>query len=98
MATLSRIDHAQATTNPERAFRAPEDVVKEVGLTRGEKIGLLERWGLTVQRRLDSAAEGMAPEPSPEGGPQGAPVDDDAELLRQIELALEQVRRRDEAR
>jgi hypothetical protein len=92
MGTLSHIDQSRAKNNPEQVFSRPEDVVDEVGLTRGEKIALLVRWAQTVQRRLDSAAEGMAPEPDPRPGAAGETVDDDAELLRRIEIVTERLR------
>jgi hypothetical protein len=101
MGTVSRLDHDKARNNPEAVFERPEDLSAEVGLTRGEKIAALKRWQGAVQRRLDSADEGMgqnwrqnrAVGTHASGASGDAPeppdkADLDAELARRIDIEL----------
>jgi hypothetical protein len=76
---IMHLNHDRATNNPEPEFDTPQSLVEEVGLTRGEKIAALERWGFLVDRRLASGNEGM-----PTYGTESR----HAELLREIELQI----------
>jgi hypothetical protein len=91
MSKISSINPTAAKDNPERTFNSPKAVAGQVGLTRAEKLTVLKRWRDQVQRRLDSASEGMAP-PTSLGEVEGRsadPLAEDAELLRVIEIELE---------
>jgi hypothetical protein len=48
-----------AKQQPEIWFASPMDVVGHRLLTRGEKIGTLERWRLSLLSELSAANEGM---------------------------------------
>lgn len=78
-ATLSHLNHDRAIDDPESEFESPRAVIDEIGLTRGEKIAALKRWAFLVDRRLASGNEGM---------PTYGTEPRDAELLREVELAL----------
>ena len=69
-------------TEPGHFFASPEDLVKEDKLTHNEKLEILKTWADQVDRLLDSGNEGM---------PTRGTEPRDAELLRQIELAKEQL-------
>lgn len=75
---IARINRDAAKSNPEAAFESPEAVVEEVGLTRGEKLSVLDRWSEIVDRRLAAGNEGM-----PTRGTEPA----DADLQQRIGLA-----------
>jgi len=75
---IAKIDREAAKTNPEAVFETPESVLDEVGLTRGEKHGVLQRWAELVEQRLAAGNEGM---------PTRGTEPRDAELLQRIELA-----------
>lgn len=76
-AEISKIDRDSAKLNPEAYFDHPQELIDEVGLTKGEKIATLERWAHSVSRRLDSGNEGM---------PTHGTEPRDSRLLRQLEL------------
>jgi hypothetical protein len=76
---IQRINREAAKNDPESQFDSPEELAKEVGLTRGEKIAALERWAYLVDRRLQSGDEGM---------PTYGTEPRDAELLRRIKLTM----------
>ena len=85
MPEIMRIAPEKAKLEPESQFRGPEELMLSQGLTAGEKKAALERWSALVNHRMQSVSEGMA-----------APAEDasnDAELLRRIELALDEVER-----
>ncbi len=81
-AQINKIDREKAKTSPETCFKEPADVLKEPGLTRGEKVSALENWSHLVNRRLESGSEGM---------PTYGTEPRDAELMRQIELAKQEL-------
>lgn len=78
-ATISHLNHDRAIDDPESQFESPRALIEEVGLTRGEKLAALKRWAFLVDRRLASGNEGM---------PTYGTEPRDAELLRDVELAL----------
>lgn len=59
MSEIARLSRAAAKDNPGQAFAAPADIVSEMMLTRGEKLGALERWRQDVLQELAAAGEGM---------------------------------------
>ncbi|MGE3067198.1 MAG: hypothetical protein AB7K67_16565 [Hyphomicrobiaceae bacterium] len=87
MTTIVRINATAARTDPESVFGEPDDVVREPGLTRGQKISALEKWSADVEARLDAVAEGMS-------GERGAAYTKDAELLKKIGVALTALKER----
>jgi len=97
MSVINHINHQAARNRPENTFDSPQALVEEIGLTRGEKIAALETWRFDVQRRLDSASEGMAPEPEASGDINNSvsPLDRDADLLRKIDVEIENLREPD---
>ena len=42
-----------AKRNPARVFNSPSDIVDEMLLTRGEKIGTLDRWRQSILDQLE---------------------------------------------
>jgi hypothetical protein len=91
MPQVIRVDRSAAKRNPEASFASPQAVAEHLGLTRGEKLTALRRWREQVRHRLDSANEGMTPDPpsSEIEGHSADPVESDSELLRRIELELD---------
>lgn len=87
MVEIARLSRAQAKENPGQAFDKPGDIVAEVMLTRGEKIGALERWRRDVLQEMTATGEGMLA--------QGRP-DRLARLLRQIDAALRELAKEDD--
>ncbi len=87
MPKIVNINRDEAKFAPEKKFSNLRQVTEEVGLTRAEKLTVLRSWAFDVQRRLDAAAEGMAPETSRTGRP--GSVTSDTELLRAIELEID---------
>lgn len=59
MSEIGSIKPAAAKHDPASVFQSPLDIVDEVMLTRGEKIGTLERWRLTVLQEMAAADDGM---------------------------------------
>jgi len=59
MVEIARISRSAAKENPGLAFACPADLASEVMLTRGEKIGALERWRIDVLHQLAATGEGM---------------------------------------
>jgi hypothetical protein len=59
MSEIGSINPTLAKQSPESVFRSPLDIVGEVMLTRGEKIGTLERWRATVLQQIAAADDGM---------------------------------------
>ena len=59
MSEIGSINPTQAKHNPDSVFESPLDIVDEVMLTRGEKIGTLERWRVTVLQQLAASDDGM---------------------------------------
>jgi hypothetical protein len=52
--SLNRI---YAKTNPARVFDSPSEIVDERLLTRGEKLGTLDRWRRSILDELDTPAQ-----------------------------------------
>ena len=59
MSEIGSIKPAAAKHNPSSVFRSPLDIVSEVMMTRGEKIGTLERWRIAVLQQIAAADDGM---------------------------------------
>ncbi len=75
---MSEIDVQRALSNPADVFAEPQAVVDYPGLTREQKLQILNNWQLDASRLVDSEGEGM-----PEGGaPMLRP------MLRRVRLAL----------
>ena len=49
-----------AKQRPDDVFETPFDIVGEVLLTRGEKLGTLERWRQSILSELSASNDGMA--------------------------------------
>jgi len=71
----SRIDIVRAEEDPAAVFATPQDVVDHKGLSRDEKLRILERW------RLDALDMEVATEENMAGGEQS--------MLYQVTLAIE---------
>lgn len=76
-----RTDSA-TTFDPETRYGTPEALLAAADLTETQKAAALHRWRFTVERRLDSGNEGM---------PTAGTEPRDAELARDIELALKRL-------
>jgi hypothetical protein len=87
MAEIARLSRSAAKENPGEAFESPAALVAEVMLTRGEKIGALERWRRDVLLQMTATGEGMSPDPHT-----GRP----ARLLREIDAAIRELTREDD--
>ncbi len=59
MSEIGSINPTLAKQSPESVFRSPLDIVGEVMMTRGEKIGTLERWRAGVLQQIAAADDGM---------------------------------------
>lgn len=53
------LDRNLAKQNPERVFGSPLEIVSETLLTKGEKLGTLDRWRQGILDELRANAEGM---------------------------------------
>ena len=62
MTEIININTEKSRFEPDAVYEKPDDVVKELGLTRGQKIAALERWELALHDRIRATGEGMAPE------------------------------------
>ena len=62
MSEIGSIKPAVAKHDPASVFSSPLDIVAEVMLTRGEKIGTLERWRQAVMQQMAAADDGMRTE------------------------------------
>lgn len=63
MAKIAHLSRSAAKENPAEVFESPAALVTEVMLTRGEKIGALERWRRDLLLEMTATGEGMAAEP-----------------------------------
>ncbi len=86
MTKISEVNREQAELDPVREFSTPNEVTGNRLLTRAEKLTAPRSWAFDVQRRLDAAAEGMAPETVTTSQP--GSITSDTELLRSIELEI----------
>lgn len=84
MVQIARLSRAAAKANPGQTFASPADLVAEVMLTRGEKLGALERWRHDVLHELTATGEGMRTRGS---------SDRLGRLLRQIDVAIRDLKR-----
>jgi hypothetical protein len=82
MAEIARLSRSVAKQNPGQAFDSPAAIVAEVMLTRGEKLGALERWRRDVLQEMTATGEGMRAE---------AASDRLARLLREIDAAIREL-------
>ncbi len=87
MVEIARLSRSAAKENPGQAFQSPADLVAEVMLTRGEKIGALERWRLDVLHELTATGEGMRTRGS---------SDRLGRLLREIDAGMRELTRADD--
>jgi hypothetical protein len=72
-----QIDYEQALLDPSTQFSQPDAVLKELGLTREQKIEILRRWAYDESEIAVAEEEGM------KGG--------ESSLLQPILIALEQL-------
>lgn len=86
MAEIARLSRSVAKQNPGQAFDSPSALVAEVMLTRGEKLGALERWRCDVLQEMTATGEGMRAEVA---------TDRLARLLREIDAAIRELSRND---
>ena len=56
---IATINLKQAELDPASVFEAPEDVVTQIGLTRGEKVQILRRWEYDAAELDVAEEEGM---------------------------------------
>jgi hypothetical protein len=84
MAEIARLSRSVAKQNPGQAFDSPAALVAEVMLTRGEKLGALERWRRDVLQEMTATGEGMRAV---------AASDRLARLLREIDAAIRELSR-----
>ncbi|MBU1211914.1 MAG: hypothetical protein KJ587_11650 [Alphaproteobacteria bacterium] len=83
MSTKSpHLQREEAKMAPESHFDSPKALLGDASLSEEEKRSILERWADQVDRRLASGSEGM---------PTYGTEPRDAELLREIGLALERL-------
>ncbi len=77
----------------ETEHNTPNELANDATIPTNERVERLQNWAAIVQRRLDSANEGMIPEAGPDAAERETadPLSRDAELLREIEKAIEQV-------
>ncbi len=62
MSEIGSIRPGVAKNDPASVYRSPLDIVNEVMLTRGEKIGTLERWRQSVMQQMAATDDGMRTE------------------------------------
>jgi len=60
MAEARVLNRDVAKQRPDDVFETPFDIVGEVLLTRGEKLGTLERWRQSILGELSASNDGMA--------------------------------------
>ena len=60
MAEARALNRDVAKQRPDDVFETPFDIVGEVLLTRGEKLGTLERWRQSILSELSASNDGMA--------------------------------------
>ncbi len=86
MPEIARLSRSAAKENPGQAFDSPAALVAEVMLTRGEKLGALERWRCDVLQEMTATGEGMRAE---------AATDRLARVMREIDAAIRDLSRND---
>ena len=86
MTEIARLSRSAAKENPGQAFANPAALVEEVMLTRGEKLGALERWRRDVLQEMTATGEGMSAD---------LPTDRLARLMREIDAAIRDLSRND---
>jgi hypothetical protein len=59
MSLIADLPREKAKYNPDAVFDCPDDVVREILMTRGEKIATLKRWRDDVLSQLRAGDEGM---------------------------------------
>jgi hypothetical protein len=59
MIEMAALNWGIAKKHPEDVFESPLEIVAEVLLTKGEKLGTLERWQLSILRDLATSNEGI---------------------------------------
>jgi hypothetical protein len=59
MTEVAALNRDIAKQHPENVFQSPLDIVDEMLLTKGEKLGTLKRWQLRILGDLATSEEGM---------------------------------------
>ena len=78
MGEISNICVDKARLEPELVFHHPTNLVREQGMTRGQKLATLARWRDLLLDRLRATGEGMAP-PAGNTAYEAATIEDIAE-------------------
>ncbi len=90
MISTLKINRYQAKFSPAQEFDDPKDLLKEVMLTRGEKLTALRSWAFEVHQRLEAVDEGMIPDPSTMEMVKA--MSSDEELLHKVKLAIAELK------
>ena len=83
MSTKLNSDSELAKLDPEARFSRPVDVLNENGMTRDQKIAVLERWHLSLVERLRATDEGMAP-PAGQTAAEAAAIEEISDMLKTL--------------
>jgi hypothetical protein len=59
MTEVAALNRDIAKQHPENVFESPLEIVDEVLLTKGEKLGTLKRWQLSILGDLATSEDGM---------------------------------------
>jgi hypothetical protein len=59
MTEVAALNRSAAKQHPENAFNSPLEIVDELLLTKGEKLGTLKRWQLSILGDLAASDDGM---------------------------------------
>jgi hypothetical protein len=59
MTAVAALNRDVAKQHPENVFESPLEIVDEVLLTKGEKLGTLKRWQLSILGDLAASDDGM---------------------------------------
>jgi hypothetical protein len=62
---MSEVNLERALNDPADVFESPDAVVRHPGLTREQKVQILNNWQLDASRLLESEGEGMRGEAAP---------------------------------
>lgn len=83
MSTKPNSDSELAKLDPEARFSRPLDVLNENGMTRNQKISVLEHWQLSLVERLRATGEGMAP-PAGQTAAEAARIEEISDMLEAL--------------
>ena len=59
MTEVAALNRQIAKQHPENVFESPLEIVDEILLTKGEKLGTLKRWQLSILGDLATSDEGI---------------------------------------